>query len=463
MIGVLTYVLPGALAIYFIYQAARRSIFLLGIPFLQVMRESIFFGTVRPFWVPGRFVHDGVIILGWIALAWAWCAYRSNAGAQRRSAVSRWQPVRILGEEYLLLALAALVVGKLMWGAAAPTDTGTLLAQFEPWPLLLAGYWLIRDVVRRSTPRDVAAFLYAVAVVTGVSAVLFILHQGLRVPIYQIPEYVVLSFQGQVLTRTFWFMPAFLLSALAVVCARRSWNAAAVALVVVIVLAVVVSYTRALVLGAAAVIAVILLLRFFKERRGSRFLRRLSTVGAALALTAVILMLALPTPTSYFLTRVGTLAHASTVAEDPNVMIRQSDLASVAATVLDRYALFGGPFGVTDDVSQMVDSRTPDSTWVGLIYWTGFLGVAIFGAIFICFGLRALQLFRSSNETTEFLGAAYFAAIVGMFATTFAGWTFLNSFTYPMGLWLFAFVAGGAARRSRRGRDPERHPSGKKG
>ena len=52
MIGALTLLLPVGLALYFLYRALKQPIFLLGIPFLQVMARSVFFWEVRPFRMP---------------------------------------------------------------------------------------------------------------------------------------------------------------------------------------------------------------------------------------------------------------------------------------------------------------------------------------------------------------------------------------------------------------------------
>jgi hypothetical protein len=443
MTTVLTLVLPATLGIYCIWRAVKRPIFLLGIPFLQVMGESVFFGNIKPFWVPGSFGGNYPILL-WVALAWAWSVYGSkgkwsNAGWQiRRSG-------RLLPEESLLMALAVLVFAKLLWSDGGHAGTQMLLEQFAPWGLLLVGYWLVRGVVCRASSEDTAALLLFVAMATGIGSALFILHQGLRVPIYQGTEYRVFTYEGQELSRTFWFMPPFLLFALGFALARRSWSVGTIALTVLTIVAVVVSYTRSLVLAAAAAAVTALGLRLLKERRPGLLARRVSVLGAVLAVTVVVLSLALPGPTSYFLSRVATLTNASVVTEDPTALSRQSDLLAVGEVVSDRYALVGAPFGAVDDMTQEA-TEYPDSTWVGVLYWTGYLGAAVLAALFVLFTLRAIRLFLGSRDTTEMLGAAYAASMVAVFVTTFSDWTFLHESRYAMGLWLFAFIAGEATK-----------------
>ncbi len=84
----------------------------------------------------------------------------------------------------------------------------------------------------------------------------------------------------------------------------------------------------------------------------------------------------------------------------------------------------------------------PDSTWVGVVYWTGFFGVAIVGAMFVLFGLRALSLFLRTSGSVEFLAAVLVSGIVALFVNSLTGWSFLDESVYAMGFWLFAFVAG---------------------
>jgi hypothetical protein len=446
MIDALRLLLPIGLAAYCFIRAVRRPIFLLGIPFLQVMRVSVFFDALKLFWLPGAWGGSNAAVLLWIALTWVWCAYRSSAEARQVAAAAR-RPLRVLPEEYLLAALAALVFVKLVWGGFGPAETGTWFTQLAQWILLPVGYWLVRGVVRRSNSEDVRSFLLFVAVATTIASGLFILHQGLRIPLYQVKEYLVFTFGGETLSRTYWFMSPFLLVPLAVGLARRSWSVGIIVLVVVSLVAVVVSYTRNYLVAATAIIAILLALRSFKERRLGSGLLRLATVGGVLAIVVVVLLVALPTPTGFFLSRMASLTHASTTVEDPNLLVRYSDLKIVTASLNERNLLLvGATFGAVGNMADTVTKWTADSTWVGLTYWTGLIGAALILGVFFFFGLRALRLFWSRDKTTEFLGAVFFALIVATFINSLTGWTFLDPNTSAMGLWLFAFVAGEATR-----------------
>jgi hypothetical protein len=48
--GLVRLALPAALALWFIWKARRNGLFLLGIPVLMVMKGSVFFQNLTPFW-----------------------------------------------------------------------------------------------------------------------------------------------------------------------------------------------------------------------------------------------------------------------------------------------------------------------------------------------------------------------------------------------------------------------------
>ena len=98
---------------------------------------------------------------------------------------------------------------------------------------------------------DTLDFIKALVIVNTLAAVLFILHQGLHLPVYLVTEYQTISFMGQRITRSFYFMPQLLALAIAYVFARRTWSVVWVGVVVVTLGALWVSYTRSLLVIAS--------------------------------------------------------------------------------------------------------------------------------------------------------------------------------------------------------------------
>jgi hypothetical protein len=447
MIPALRLLLPAAFLAYFVCKALRQPLFAFGIPFLQVMKYSLFSENIKPLWIPGGW-EDNYNIIVWMALAWAWCVYSASARAGLTESVRRRPRHGFFVEEYLVLALALLTLGKLLLASTGLADTDVMLDQYEPWFLLPAGYLLLRGGVIRSNSEEVASFLKVIAVATGIGSLLFIIHQGLGIHIYDMSEHTVFVYNGRVMTRTFMFMPPFLVLPLVIALAKRSWDVLSIALAVVALVAIVVSYTRVHVLEAAAAVVVLLGLRLIKDRKAGSLVRRLLAIGVVIALVVAVLLVALPTSTSYFVDRVADLTNASAVAQDPNVQVRSDRLGMLSKTVADRYPLTGAPLGVTNNLTDNMGTWTSDSAWIGVLYWTGFTGLVLIAGMFLLFGIRALRLSWTTEGTEEFLGAVYFAVIVSTLVGTSASWAFMQDFSYPAGFWMFAFLAGEAARGS---------------
>jgi O-antigen ligase len=88
-----------------------------------------------------------------------------------------------------------------------------------------------------------------------------------------------------------------------------------------------------------------------------------------------------------------------------------------------------------------------DLVWVPLLYRFGVLGVALFVALFAVYVWRSLSLAVTGSGESEFLALVFLGTLAGVFLEGFVSWTVLNPERYPMGLWLFAFVAAEACRR----------------
>jgi hypothetical protein len=458
VIGLVTHLLPVALAVYFLYRAVKRPIFLLGIPFLQVMGQAVFFWGLRPFRMPVALGTNGVVLM-WMVLALVWCMLRSSSrGAVRSPTVRRFS--RPLPAEYLLVALAILVLVKLYWGSIVSTNTDALLGQFAPWGLLLAGYVVVREIVQRSSSEDVAAFLLAIAVVTGIASILFILHQGLGIAIYSADAYQTITFQGQRLTRTYWIMSPFLLVSLAsgvdlTLGGAKGWfRAIGIGLVIISLVAVFLSYTRNYVLAAVAVIVTLTVVRWLKERDVDVLARRSATVALILICAGVLFASAMPGPAGYLLHRLTSLKQPTAVSSDQNLLVRQTDLQVVGSETYRSHALIGAPLGNEDALSERVARWIPDSTWVGVVYWTGFVGLVIVVGLFVLFGIGAFRLFMRESSALDLVGGTLLGGVVALLVNSLTGWSFLDRSVYAMGFWLFAFVAGETVKLRDRSRAP---------
>ena len=67
--AVIQWGVPLVLLAWFLWKARTNRLFLLGIPVLMVMRGSVFFQLMRPFWMPGRF-GPALHLMVWLTLVW---------------------------------------------------------------------------------------------------------------------------------------------------------------------------------------------------------------------------------------------------------------------------------------------------------------------------------------------------------------------------------------------------------
>ena len=111
---------------------------------LQMMRYSIFFEKLRPFWMPGRLGPLGDLML-WMVIAWLYCVGvlfpRDPHGEADRCSVRHCG----LPEEGLLLALAALVFGQIIltWASGVDPVFFEVVSQSTGMICAFVGYALV--------------------------------------------------------------------------------------------------------------------------------------------------------------------------------------------------------------------------------------------------------------------------------------------------------------------------------
>src|SRR6185437_11901516 len=66
--GLVRHILPYLLVLFFLYKANKQPLYLLGIPFLMFMSNSIFFENAKPFQIPGSLYSQLMFI--WMILLW---------------------------------------------------------------------------------------------------------------------------------------------------------------------------------------------------------------------------------------------------------------------------------------------------------------------------------------------------------------------------------------------------------
>ena len=447
MLSLVRLAIPALLLLFFFWRSFRERIFLLGIPFLMYMAQSVFFDRVKIFWIPARLQPADHLML-WLVLVWV--VYFDLLLPGRRSRETRLFGPRLLTPEEVLLAgfaaYCALEVGLTMLRFG---DVATTLGQAKGFIYLFAGYFLLRGMLAHAGRTQTVHFLVALVGVNTLAALLFIAHQGLHLPIYDATEYQTITFMGQQLTRSFYFMPALLALATALSIAQRRWTVWWVAVFVVTLAALWISYTRSLLVIAVVEVVVILGARVLKSREAGLAVRRFLAIAAIVAVFVVAALVALPVQSGYLLSRIGMATASGDVTQDANLQNRERKIDRIYAWITPESPLFGQGFAAPDQVSTAgdVEWMSADLVWVPVLYRLGVLGIAIVAALFFVYWWRALSLSISGRGDAEMLALVFLGSLVGLFLEGFVSWTILNPERYPLGLWLFAFAAAEACRR----------------
>jgi O-antigen ligase len=441
--------LPAALLLYFVVRATRQRIFLLGVPFLLYMGDSVFAHKLKPFWIPARLSYADHLMI-WLVIVWVvyfdlLLPARHRSGERRRP----FGPALSAPEELVLAGIAALVVVEIAFTALRFGELGATLGQAKGFVYLFAGYFLLRGMLCRAGRRDTLDFIKVLVVANTVTAVLFIADQGLHMSIYPFVANKTISFAGQTLTRSFYFMPQLVSLALAYCLAKRAWGIFWLGVLVVTLGTVWVSYTRSLLIVAAAEVLVVLGVRLLKAHQAGLAVKRgLALAGIAVVVGAVAFTF-LPVESHYFLSRIHSTTKTGSATGDPDLQIRITDLRHAWQYIAPESHLFGQGFATPqqDPAGASVSSNTSDIVWMQVLYNLGLVGALLLVGLYVCASWRALQMSVSGNGDAEFLAVVLLGTLVGTFLEGLVSWTFLNPNNYAMGFWLFALLAAEVARR----------------
>jgi hypothetical protein len=437
--------LPLTAVAYFLWQSTRSRIFLLGIPFLQFFRQSVFFESLKPFWVPGRLSNVTITLL-WLVAVWAVCT--GQVLASRRRPGERHVPAfgpRPLPEELLLVLLAVVLLLGILSTWFRYGDLSSAMGEAQGVAYMIVGYLLIRGIVSHSDRAEVMRFINAIVVVNTVAAGLFVIHQGLHVPIYSSTEYFQTVFRGVVITRTFAFMSPLLIFALSVSFAKRRWTAWTYVVVAVNLMAVWVSYTRTLLAVALLVAAVSIIARLVKGGQEMIAVRRTLAVVAVIGTLGIALVTVLPTESNYFVSRIQGAMEGGGGSSANSLALRNARLSKTFAMQTREDLLLGSGFvtPAQDPMYQTMTEWSWDSAWIAVVYRMGLAGVLAFGALFLAYVARALWLFFRRDPWADEYGLLWFTFLVATLISSFIGWEFMDQTRYPMNLWYLAFLAAG--------------------
>lgn len=438
--GALRLVVPTALLLWFLWRARVNRLFLLGVPLLMMMGQSIFFTSMRPFWTPARFEPQHHI-MGWLFVVWLVLLVTTPKHGERHAGL--FGPGRLLPEEVPLLFVGVLIVAHAAVAAAPAADIAGAVAAAADLGYLILGYLMVRGIASRFPRRQVIEFLTVAVLANTVAAALYVLHQGFGLPIYDEGEYFRTTYAGVEITRTFTFMPQLNLLALGFILARQRWTPGWLAVLAVTVLSILVSYTRTLLITVVVAIVLAVVVREVRRPDPSRFFRRVTLVTLSVLLVAGAFFVLLPAQSQFLVSRMSEFASAGGVSDIGNWHVREFKYTSVEDVVVRNDPLFG--MGFPEPASNPVDAKiyrySSDMAWIPILYRTGYVGIALFALLLLGFGARSLLLTLGGVEERRYLGLTYLVTVALMTLVCFTSWVFMQPQIAPMGLWVLALIA----------------------
>lgn len=442
MISVLSIFLPYLLLFYFLVRSVNKPIYLLGIPFLLFLHYCIFFENVKIFTVPGRFSAD-ILFVVWMIILWMIIKIInfSQFSSKSNDIYSKSERNSL---DYIVIGLMIITIVDLIIVYIQNLRIENVFTEFITIFSLFIGFFIIKEVFRYYSPTLIADFLFSIVLVNSLASCLYILHQGLHLVIYQYEEYLSEIFQGEVITRTFWFMPPlwfFSISYLLVF--KKGKSILFFILLIINLLALFISYTRSFLIITFIIILLYYLLDAYKNKNFYSAAKNIILTGIIGLILFVAISKFFPTSTSYFFSRFVELKQGLHDVESNSLLYRFSRTGEIIDKIeADKLILGYGP--VTEIQSPLVSNMrivTWDLVWTGVVFRWGIIGLILFILLYFASILKAFALFMKRDGVLSQLALLLLLVIVSQLIESFVSSTFLSSDRYVMGLWYLGMLS----------------------
>lgn len=410
------------------------------------MSNSIFFENAKPFQIPGSLSYQLPLI--WLVVLWIFSKTISNNRVNKKTNYNRLREItksRFNVTDFCVIGLTIITIIGLVRTVNTyyPMITG-VVSEFLLEASLFFAYFIIKNWVSSQKAEVVIEFLYSLVVINSIASLLFLLHQGFHFNIYIAEEYLSESFQGQEITRTFWFMPQFLFFSVAFLLVFKKKYSFSIALLIINLSAIIITYTISAIIIAMLIIILYFGLKGIKNGRlGSAFGNLIKY--AVLAIAGLFIMSKLlPANMNYLLSRVTEHTDSKYILKEPNDMDVRFSNTKLVISKIDRDKRMLGMGSITDEqVPKMIEMKqnTADVVWSGVIVYWGFVGLALFALIFLFSSIQAFNFYMKFEGITSDLALLLFLYIISQFIDGFDSWTFLSNHGITIGLWYFALLS----------------------
>lgn len=437
MIELIRNYLPYLFVLYFVIKGVKSPIYLMGIPFLMFMSQSIFFEDVKLFKMPGSLQYALMFI--WLAALWIVSFFIPKENDEETVHNKR---LNVL--DYIIFALIIISFAGLTYAFLKYTYKNDLIKEFVQLISLFLAYLIIRKWSIQNSPEILIKFLYSIVVINSIASLFYILHQGLHFGIYEAVEFSTEIFDGAEITRSFWFMPQFLPFSVAFLLVFKDrGNFLAYLLLAINLLAIFISYTRSSVVNAIIISLLYLVLKGIKSGRMGMVLRNIFLYGIVGIISLFILAQIFPANTKYFERRFTELSETSATS-GPNNMQYRFIMAGIIISNIDADKKIFGMGPVTESQIPMVKAMrqtTADMVWTGVIYRWGYVGLILFVMLYL-FGLfKGYFYYMNSDSELADLALLFLLFIFSQLIESFFSWTFLSGHGLATGLWYFAMLS----------------------
>ena len=441
MIEILRQALPYTLVLYFVVKGIKEPLYFLGIAFLMIMSNSIIFQNAKIFFIPSSFG----LALGFIWIIIIWILFSITHLYIKTKKTPKIRQLSVL--DYFILGLLLITFVGLGTVIINYPSLNYVFKEFVTMISLFVGYFIIKDMCSYSNPETLLKFLFSILIINSIASVLFILHQGMHIKIYQESEYSINYFQGELITRTFWFMPQFfafsIVSGMIFSDVYKEKKFFVLILLLVNFFAIFISYTRSALINS--VIIILLYFVFVGLKKKSLIFVVKNSVAFILVGVFGFMILAkfMPANLNYFSTRFAEVSNTSQFRESNNLKYRFLMTKSVLARIEINKKIIGeGPVtnmqlaGVTE-----MKNATADMVWAGVIFRWGYTGLTLFVLLYVTSVIKAFKLFIRSDGFISYLALLILLMIISQIIESFVSWTFMSEHGFAIGLWYFAILS----------------------
>lgn len=451
MILLFTTFLPYLFILYFIYRAINQPVFILGIPFLMFLGNSIFFEHVTIF---SKIIfsfqlievqkNPDIFLLFWLVIFWVIFKVRNKKySGENISDKYPGKNINILDYFIVFLMIITIIGFGLVLKEYYMVDG--VYNKFIILISLFLGFFILKDVTLHTEVDVIKDFLFTLVIVNSIAAGLYFIHQGLHIQLYTTDkEYLTEIIDGETITRTFWFMPSLLFFSIAyLLVIKQSKSLINIILLLVNVMAVYISYTRTSLLIVILLLLMYYLLTGYKSRNIGKSIKSIIFLGVASAALFFVVSSLLPTSTKYFVSRFKDLQE-SPVDAHSNTLVYRFYKTGIVINKMDPVKVIFGYGSVTETqlpFMKFVKKATDDMAWAEIIFRWGYLGLILFFLLYIISLFKAFFLFMKNDGLISQLALLFLLMIFSQVIDSFTQATIMYPNRFPLSLWHFGILS----------------------